>query len=593
MSNVVDDLDLDFDELDAVLQEVDNSINMQGKTVTEILGLSQKIEPQTHSVVHYDVDIDMYEDLYVASSVMQESVADGMQEITTFDTLHQDMFLSLFKYQPEIIPESHMKRSTRINNRIMRKLVELPEYRDLRRHCRLDLFNAALGTEVIGEKAVQIIKDWKQEALDALQQRQQGGGAGSGSGGPGGSGGSGGAGNNNQIPNPFVAIEQLQKAEQQLDDLLEEQKNLQAILDDMKNAGGGSGMAGIQKQLDDLALSIQEAEQLANMAADQCDDFIDNNDDLLDNLATKFMGAFSEVDEMVAETTDYLDAWGLDEGEACRVPFAEKKEAVERIRDTKKLKDLTKLIGRFKESAINEQKKKSKDGATSIKSVKMGSNIQDVLPSEKMKLCNDITKKDFYRKFNQKELMQYEKNSTKRKSQGPMIICNDESGSMEGSREKWSKAVSIAMLEIANQQKRDYAYIAYGSTANEPVIIEKNEINPTKVLNIAERFINGGTNFEAPLRKAMDLIKTSKFKNADIVFITDGDCSISSEFKRKFNALKEEKEFSCMGILVNTGGGRVSDKSLKEFCDVIHTVGSIADLNNAESDTAKAIFSGV
>ena len=77
----------------------------------------------------------------------------------------------------------------------------------------------------------------------------------------------------------------------------------------------------------------------------------------------------------------------------------------------------------------------------------------------------------------------------------------------------------------------------------------------------------------------------------DIVFITDGDCYVSDKFARKFKQIKEEKEFKTMGVLVNMGGGRSSDSSLKEFCDGdIILVSDLAELTDGDSTVNKSIF---
>ena len=92
------------------------------------------------------------------------------------------------------------------------------------------------------------------------------------------------------------------------------------------------------------------------------------------------------------------------------------------------------------------------------------------------------------------------------------------------------------------------------------------------------------------MNKALELIKDSTFKNSDIVFITDGDCYVSDSFSRKFNQIKEEKDFRTLGVLVNMGRGHISDSSLKEFCDSITLVSDIADLTDSNSVANTTIF---
>ena len=76
----------------------------------------------------------------------------------------------------------------------------------------------------------------------------------------------------------------------------------------------------------------------------------------------------------------------------------------------------------------------------------------------------------------------------------------------------------------------------------------------------------------------------------DILFITDGDCGVSDKFKREFKTKKEEKEFATKGILIDFGRGYSSDATLKEFCDDVVRISSVADLKKGDSDAVKNIF---
>lgn len=555
---------------DIVIQD-EAGKNLNGKTATEVLGLDNGKSSKNHqSIKHYEVDLDMYDDIFSYSPVMQESVEEGTKELGVYDKLNKDMFLSLYKYKPEIVKESSMHKSSIVNNRLMKEMVKTPEFKSLRNNCKMDIFNSALGTEIIGEQAIEVVKEWKEKLNEELANRG--------------------------VANPFNNLDDLVNMENKLDDLMQQSENAQKMLDDMVQAGvNGSNpvafgnMQGVSNQISSEIANLEQNMQMYNQ---QIDDIMDNHNDLMQDLAYKMSSAFSFADEIMSDVTDELSAWGMTGGAGSLIPYEDKKIALERIRGSKKLKDLTALIGRFKDTAIADQKRKSKDGATAVRSITIGNKIERVLPSEKMKMCNPVTKKDFYRRYNQKELMEYQLDSHTKKSKGPIICCIDTSGSMEGSREKWSKAIALAMLEIANIQKRDYAAIIFDTNIHPSIVIEKNEVNPQKILDIAEIFLDGGTNFEKPLEEALRLIKTSKFKKADIAFITDGDSSLSDSFINRFKATKEEKEFSVMSILINAGG-RVSDKTLQKFSDKIITLDKISDLTTANSDIAHEIFSAV
>ena len=88
----------------------------------------------------------------------------------------------------------------------------------------------------------------------------------------------------------------------------------------------------------------------------------------------------------------------------------------------------------------------------------------------------------------------------------------------------------------------------------------------------------------------MTLIKDSTFKDADILFLTDGDCSVSDDFLRRYKAVKEDKEFKTLGVLIDMGRGHCSCGELERFCDSITYVSNISDLKNGDSEANKTIF---
>ena len=556
------------DEYKNYSTEVDNDnikANIHGKSVQEILGLSnlkESVKQSFNAFEHTDVDLWFFEDILDTSPVMQTTIEEGCEIYPAFEYMYQDIFLSLYKYKTKLLPESDIHMSTRLNRKFAECYLNTPEYIKLRQTCRMDQFNAAYGTDVIGKKLLKIVE----EVMDKLKEQQE----------------------------TIQKMQELMKKEQEMDDLVEENEEMDELLQNLiANGQGGSAQAQqLQEQMDQNTARKQAIQDLANQIAEEMDDLIEE-DDLANEISTKAGKAFDEASMEVAEMSDLVEAWGLGEGEKCKVSYQNKKDAIERIRKSPKLKKLTDLIGRFKESAITEQKKKTKNGAVEISSVTLGNKIEDILPSEKMMLSNEATKKDFYNKYTENRNMVYSKESNKSKNKGPVIICCDESGSMDGDRETWSKAFTMGVLEIAQIQKRDFAFIAYDSRANDPIIIKKGEVSPDKVITICEEFLDGGTSFEAPLRKALELIKDSTFKNADIIFITDGDCGVPDKFKQEFKRIKEEKEFACKGILVDMGSWRSSDATLKEFCDDVVRISNIADLTSGESEVNKALFGSI
>ena len=92
--------------------------------------------------------------------------------------------------------------------------------------------------------------------------------------------------------------------------------------------------------------------------------------------------------------------------------------------------------------------------------------------------------------------------------------------------------------------------------------------------------MSGGTSFERPLQKAVDVIKKqNRFRKADIVFVTDGEDGVSDSFMETYNQDKKKLNFQCMGCVL---GGRSYQSELEKFTDEWF---SASDLVNAAEES--------
>ena len=85
---------------------------------------------------------------------------------------------------------------------------------------------------------------------------------------------------------------------------------------------------------------------------------------------------------------------------------------------------------------------------------------------------------------------------------------------------------------------------------------------------IYRRKVNGGTNFETPMRKAMSLIEEDGFEKADVVFITDGECELNETYARELYEKQTAPGFTVTGILLDADSPGM-EFSLRNFCQNI------------------------
>lgn len=283
----------------------------------------------------------------------------------------------------------------------------------------------------------------------------------------------------------------------------------------------------------------------------------------------------------VERAVELIRAWGLDRGGETKLPIDEALALLRRIRDSEKLLKLGEAIGREKRRAVTAQRLKPRREAAEIYDIELGRDIERVLPSE-LALMDDESGLDFDRRFVEGALLQYRISETEGKERGPMVVCVDTSYSMVTEvpeREIAAKAFAMGLCEIAVREKREFTGILFGSRGEMRVFEKLND--PRRAADFAEFAFNGGTCFDEALTKAADIVERQQ-KNADVVFITDGQCDVSKDVMSRIGRAKEVCGMRIYGVLVDRGwGGEV----LSGFSDEIVLAGSFSSKAGTYTET--------
>ena len=183
--------------------------------------------------------------------------------------------------------------------------------------------------------------------------------------------------------------------------------------------------------------------------------------------------------------------------------------------------------------------------------------------------------------------------------QGAIIAAVDCSLSMAGpglhgvSGEAWAKACALALLDQARHSRADFVGILFSSRAEirvfrfpaaEPVRIDD-------VIDFAEIFFRGGTDFETPLNAAVDVL-TAEYnatgkQRGDIVLITDGECRVGEEWMRGWRDAKQQLGFRLFGVAIDAHQ-TVRGGTLDVLSDNLRTIGDLTEVN-ATSDMFRLI----
>lgn len=345
------------------------------------------------------------------------------------------------------------------------------------------------------------------------------------------------------------AFEELQEV---MDAIAAAQEALaQAYQEALEAAASGDGAEGAADALNEALEGMQGA------AGD--------SQDAADTAAGLMRGASRDAKSEIEQDQDTASAYGLAPGRLKRMSFEERRALTKRLNEDK-LGEVADLIGQFRRSADTERRRTLVPSIDEIVDYKLGNDLNRLAQSELINLAVPELEDLFLLRYLRHELVVTETRAVDHADRGPIVLVCDESGSMEWplnnhSREAWSKAVALALRDHAARQKRDFIYIGFGGIGQVWMkVFLKGESEVEDIVDFVTHFYAGGTEYQAPLRLAMEKVReyhSHGRARPDIVFITDGEFTVPSQFKTDWQEAREEVGVKCYGIQV--GGKPTSD----------------------------------
>ena len=503
--------------------------------------------PQNSCWIESDAyDRRVYGYLRSESPSLRELEETGTTFLPHFGSLLQDIFCLLFKYNVIFHKESDVAISALLNEKFLNGIRRGSQYEFLREQTLLNEARAGLSTLLLGERLLALIK--AEKVLNRRDMRD---------------------------------LWDIQKQEEIVSEKLEEYENADTIPEENLSE---EGKKALQKAKERVGGEVQGAEALLRHKATQLkEDLKQIEAQTMNRLQAEAIKVAQELED----ATEEAESWGSTLGTGQRSPPGQKLELGKRLAGNEKLKKLARMIGRMKFHAMALRKKVFERSSEEVLEVERGDSIHRLLPHEMLTLHHPILRKDFQRRFLDQELLQYSLRGVEEKGKGPMVVCLDGSSSMTGDKEIWSKAVTLTLLEIARRQRRLFRSICFSSEETPLQVLDMNprgryEVEMKTVMDLAEYFPGGGTDFQRPLDAALECLRQTKYKKGDIIFITDGECQVSPEWAEQFRKEKEKLGFSLFSILIDVGPSSLG--TLKEFSDRITTIKQLT------GDEAKDIF---
>jgi uncharacterized protein with von Willebrand factor type A (vWA) domain len=489
------------------------------------------------------------------------SIADlaesGERLVPHFGALVQDLFFALFKMNAVFRKSGDVRHAAALNRTILEQIVPSAPFQALRSRTALEEDKAAIAAVVMSEHALEMMKSEqlinRGEMLDLWDLARQ----------------------EQDLEARAEAMKAVNEMQESKDDEIENESARGREKENKDRA------MKTKKELAEMADAAERAAKVSearlNQKSRQFETQLRGADQsALKRMQLKTAELAREIDQAADDSHDFSREFG----QGGRVAAGARLELGRRLARNKKLGELARMVGRFKQDARALKRKTLERGVAEAYDIELGSELGRLIPAELLAMHHPILKRDFHRRVLEGAVLQYRLRDDEPKGKGPMVVCIDVSSSMQGDKEMWAKAVALTLMDIARRQRRLFRAVMFSSGDVSLRVLDLNrerryQPDLNKVVEMAEYFPGGGTDFEAPIDAAVELLGEKKLKRGDIVIITDGESQVSPDWLARLRERKQELDFSIFAVLVDVGSAEMS--SLAQFADRITSVKRISD----------------
>ncbi|UJF17534.1 ATPase RavA stimulator ViaA [Vibrio sp. SS-MA-C1-2] len=255
------------------------------------------------------------------------------------------------------------------------------------------------------------------------------------------------------------------------------------------------------------------------------------------------------IDEITPMENSELSAplWDMSDIKLHKDELKTLEQSANTLRKHPKLVEMAESMGRMAQqssepenhSTVSEQteiiQQKRDDVPDDIVGIYPHDDISRMLPNEVIYLAYPELEVVFYKQLLDKKLMNYQyqgieeqhvkrkyyhnESSEKLQPKGPFLVCLDASGSMQGTPEQYAKAMTLAFMQIAMAQGRECTVLMFSKDYVTYDLAGKTGLRD--IVDFLSYSFHGGTDLEPVLAKALSMMKSGKFENADLVVISD------------------------------------------------------------------------
>lgn len=263
------------------------------------------------------------------------------------------------------------------------------------------------------------------------------------------------------------------------------------------------------------------------------------------------IGQFKKLEELLSPfTQEFGRLWDMSSGQFHDYGFELLRDFADLLERDQSLLELAELLGKqATEVARYERELRDKIEIRTeyhprpayrgqISGLQLGGEISSALPSELALYSNPATRLYFAQKFAEKKLLSYayvqrqgyskeERTSEEvevaiEEGKGPVIICVDTSGSMQGVPERVAKTITFALTKKCLEEERGCYLISFSTGIEvQDMSLFKRKDGLGELIQFLRKSFNGGTDVAPALRHGLELMGSNDWKRADLLLVSD------------------------------------------------------------------------
>ena len=307
--------------------------------------------------------------------------------------------------------------------------------------------------------------------------------------------------------------------------------------------------------------------------------------------------------------------WDLSKGILKHVGWAKVEEMNKLLKALPQIAEIAKALGRAKasENELGPEERvmakvsrvreellwvEAPDARTHTDGIHKSDDIPRMLPMEGSLYLHPVFRKLWKAKFIERSLACYqvkgiaqrrqvseewveeEQIVRKKLERGPIIVCLDTSGSMNGVPETVAKAITLEAMRLAYAEGRDcllYAFSGVGDVTEHDL-----DLSPAGIESLCKFLcmsFHGGTDVSGPINAATRKLDGAKWKRADIIMVSDGEFGVPAHTQETLEEAKKKHGLRVHGLLVSNGyHGSYGMSSMRSLCEPVHVFKDWADV---------------